>query len=283
MKLSQLKINCTTQLQGMYDKEEIHSFFYLLCDSFLNYRRFDVSMNHDRLLSKPTMARFDSALARLQAREPIQYILGCTEFYGLPFQVNKHTLIPRPETEELVDWILSHFQNQDAVLDILDIGTGSGCIAVALAKNLPRASISALDISHKAIALAKENAINNKVSVSFSDQDILDTKSLEKKYDVIVSNPPYVRQQEKKAMHTNVLAYEPSNALFVSNEDPLLFYRKIAQLAKVSLKANGWLYFEINEYLSLEMESLLDEIGFMNIEIKNDFRAVPRMIKCQKL
>lgn len=283
MKLSQLKINCTTQLQGMYDREEIHSFFYLLCDSFLNYRRFDVSMNHDRLLSKPTMARFDSALARLQAREPIQYILGCTEFYGLPFQVNKYTLIPRPETEELVDWILSHFQNQDAVLDILDIGTGSGCIAVALAKNLPRASISALDISHKAIALAKENAINNQVSVSFSDQDILDTKSLEKKYDVIVSNPPYVRQQEKKAMHTNVLAYEPSNALFVSNEDPLLFYRKIAQLAKVSLKANGWLYFEINEYLSLEMESLLDEIGFMNIEIKNDFRAVPRMIKCQKL
>ena len=283
MKLSQLKINCTTQLQGIYDKEEIHSFFYLLCDSFLNYRRFDVSMNHDRLLSKPTMARFDSALARLQAREPIQYILGCTEFYGLPFQVNKYTLIPRPETEELVDWILSHFQNQDAVLDILDIGTGSGCIAVALAKNLPRASISALDISHKAIALAKENAINNQVSVSFSDQDILDTKSLEKKYDVIVSNPPYVRQQEKKAMHTNVLAYEPSNALFVSNEDPLLFYRKIAQLAKVSLKANGWLYFEINEYLSLEMESLLDEIGFMNIEIKNDFRAVPRMIKCQKL
>ena len=283
MKLSQLKINCTTQLQGMYDKEEIHSFFYLLCDSFLNYRRFDVSMNHDRLLSRPTMARFDSALARLQAREPIQYILGCTEFYGLPFQVNKYTLIPRPETEELVDWILSHFQNQDAVLDILDIGTGSGCIAVALAKNLPRASISALDISHKAIALAKENAINNQVSVSFSDQDILDTKSLEKNYDVIVSNPPYVRQQEKKAMHTNVLAYEPSNALFVSNEDPLLFYRKIAQLAKVSLKANGWLYFEINEYLSLEMESLLDEIGFMNIEIKNDFRAVPRMIKCQKL
>ena len=283
MKLSQLKINCTTQLQGMYDKEEIHSFFYLLCDSFLNYRRFDVSMNHDRLLSKPTMARFDSALARLQAREPIQYILGCTEFYGLPFQVNKHTLIPRPETEELVDWILSHFQNQDTVLDILDIGTGSGCIAVALAKNLPRAGISALDISHKAIALAKENASNNQVSVTFSDQNILDTKSLEKKYDVIVSNPPYVRQQEKKAMHTNVLAYEPSNALFVSNEDPLLFYRKIAQLAIVSLKANGWLYFEINEYLSLEVESLLDEIGFMNIEIKNDFRAVPRMIKCQKL
>ena len=283
MKLSQLKINCTTQLQGMYDREEIHSFFYLLCDSFLNYRRFDVSMNHDRLLSKPTIARFDSVLARLQAQEPIQYILGCTEFYGLPFQVNKHTLIPRPETEELVYWILSHVQNQGAVLDILDIGTGSGCIAVALAKILPRASISALDISLKAIALAKENAINNNVSVSFSDQDILDTKSLEKKYDVIVSNPPYVRQQEKKAMHTNVLAYEPSNALFVPNGDPLLFYRKIAQLAMVSLQTKGWLYFEINEYLSKEMDVLLKEIGFANIEIKKDFRAVPRMIKCQKL
>lgn len=283
MKLSQLKINYTTQLQGMYDREEIHSFFYLLCDSFLNYRRFDVSMNHDRLLSKPTMARFDSALARLQAQEPIQYILGCTEFYGLPFQVNKHTLIPRPETEELVEWILYHVQNQGVVLDILDIGTGSGCIAVALAKSLPRASISALDISHKAIALAKENAINNNVSVSFSDQDILDTKSLEKKYDVIVSNPPYVRQQEKKAMHTNVLAYEPSNAFFVPNGDPLLFYRKIAQLAMVSLQTKGWLYFEINEYLSKEMDVLLKEIGFANIEIKKDFRAVPRMIKCQKL
>lgn len=283
MKLSQLKINYTTQLQGMYDREEIHSFFYLLCDSFLNYRRFDVSMNHDRLLSKPTIARFDSALARLQAQEPIQYILGCTEFYGLPFQVNKHTLIPRPETEELVDWILYNVQNQGVVLDILDIGTGSGCIAVALAKSLPRASISALDISHKAIALAKENAINNNVSVSFSDQDILDTKSLEKKYDVIVSNPPYVRQQERKAMHTNVLAYEPSNALFVSNENPLLFYRKIAQLAMVSLQTKGWLYFEINEYLSKEMDVLLKEIGFANIEIKKDFRALPRMIKCQKL
>ena len=283
MKLSQLKINFTTQLQGVYDREEIHSFFYILCDFFLQYSRFEVSMALDTVVSAKNITAFEMALLRLKKQQPIQYIVGHTEFYGLIFKVNKHTLIPRPETEQLVDWIISNHKHQGSGLEILDIGTGSGCIAVALAKNFSKASISGLDISEKALEVAQENAIKNQVLVSFCQKDILQTIALEKKYDVVVSNPPYVRQLEKKAMSANVLDNEPGGALFVPNEDPLLFYRKIAQLALVSLQEKGWLYFEINEYLSNEMDALLNEIGFVNIEIKKDFRAVPRMIKCQKL
>ena len=283
MKLSQLKINFTTVLQGVYDKEEVHCFFYILCDFFLQYSRFEVSMALDTIVSAKNITAFDMALLRLKKQEPIQYILGTTEFYGLTFKVNEHTLIPRPETEELVDWVLSNLHDQDRVLDILDIGTGSGCIAISLAKNIPTARVSGLDISEKTLEVAQENAVKNQVLVSFCKKDILETTALKNKYDVMVSNPPYVRQLEKKAMNANVLDYEPGVALFVPNEDPLLFYRKIAQLAMVSLQTRGWLYFEINEYLSKEMDVLLKEIGFANIEIKKDFREVPRMIKCQKL
>ena len=283
MKLSQLKINFTTVLQGVYDKEEVHCFFYILCDFFLQYSRFEVSMALDTTVSAKNITAFDMALLRLKKQEPIQYILGCTAFYGLTFKVNEHTLIPRPETEELVDWVLSNLHDQDSILDILDIGTGSGCIAISLAKNIPTARVSGLDISEKALEVAQENAVKNQVLVSFCKKDILETTALKNRYDVMVSNPPYVRQLEKKAMNANVLDYEPGLALFVPNEDPLLFYRKIAQLAMVSLQTRGWLYFEINEYLSKEMDVLLKEIGFANIEIKKDFREVPRMIKCQKL
>ena len=283
MKLSQLKINFTTVLQGVYDKEEVHCFFYILCDFFLQYSRFEVSMALDTIVSAKNITAFDMALLRLKKQEPIQYILGCTAFYGLTFKVNEHTLIPRPETEELVDWVLSNLHDQDRVLDILDIGTGSGCIAISLAKNIPTARVSGIDISEKTLEVAQENAVKNQVLVSFCEKDILETTALKNKYGVIVSNPPYVRQLEKKAMNANVLDYEPGLALFVPNEDPLLFYRKIAQLAMVSLQTRGWLYFEINEYLSKEMDVLLKEIGFANIEIKKDFREVPRMIKCQKL
>ena len=283
MKLSQLKINFTTVLQGVYDKEEVHCFFYILCDFFLQYSRFEVSMALDTIVSAKNITVFEKALLRLKKQEPIQYILGTTEFYGLTFKVNKNTLIPRPETEELVDWVLSNLHDKDRVLEILDIGTGSGCIAISIAKNIPTARVSGLDISEKTLEVAQGNAVKNQVLVSFFKKDILETTAFKDKYDVMVSNPPYVRQLEKKAMKANVLDYEPGLALFVPNEDPLLFYRKIAQLAMVSLQTRGWLYFEINEYLSKEMDVLLKDIGFANIEIKKDFREVPRMIKCQKL
>lgn len=283
MKLSQLKINFTTALQGVYDKEEVHCFFFMLCDFFLHYSRFEVSISQDTVVSETNIARFERVLLRLKAQEPIQYILGHTAFYGLTFKVNKNTLIPRPETEELVDWVLSNLHDKDRMLEILDIGTGSGCIAISLAKNIPTARVSGIDISEKTLEVAQGNAVKNQVLVSFLKKDILETTALKNKYDVMVSNPPYVRQLEKKAMKANVLDYEPGFALFVPNEDPLLFYRKIAQLAMVSLQTRGWLYFEINEYLSKEMDVLLKDIGFANIEIKKDFREVPRMIKCQKL
>ena len=210
--------------------------------------------------------------------EPIQYILGETEFYGLPFKVTPATLIPRPETEELVDWIIANCNKNPKTL--LDIGTGSGCIAIALAKNLPAVKVSAMDISEEALKVASENAIYNKVTVNFSKKDILGTSTLPQKYDVIISNPPYVRNSEKEMMQKNVLDFEPASALFVEDDNPLLFYSKIAKLAKNYLNPNGFLFFEINEYLSKEVIQLLERESFSEIELKQDFFGKDRMIKC---
>lgn len=283
MTLQELKIDFSNQLEGVHAPEEITSFFYILCDFYLKYSRFQVSLNAMDTISETQSRNFKVAIERLKTHEPIQYILGETEFFGLRFRVSQHTLIPRPETEELVAWIISDIDNRDANCSILDIGTGSGCVAVTLANHFKNASIIGMDISEEAIQIAIANAATLHVSVSFIAQDILKTEKLSERYDVIVSNPPYVRELEKEAMKSNVLDYEPEMALFVSNEDPLLFYRKIAQLAWEDLKERGWLYFEINEYLGVEMTALLSKIGFKKIALKNDFRGVPRMIKCQKI
>lgn len=227
--------------------------------------------------------KFQKAILRLKIHEPIQYIIGETEFYGLPFKVNKHTLIPRPETEELVEWIYSEFSNQQSTINnqqFLDIGTGSGCIAISLAKYLPNSKVSALDISEEALKIARENAETNKVEVDFFQKDILAAETLPKKYDVIISNPPYVRELEKKQMQQNVLKHEPESALYVGNEDPLLFYRTISHLAKKHLNPEGKLFFEINEYLADELTALLEDEGFKNIQVKKDIFGKDRMIKC---
>ena len=227
--------------------------------------------------------KFQKAIFRLKIHEPIQYIIGETEFYGLPFKVNKHTLIPRPETEELVEWIYIEFSNQQSTINnqqFLDIGTGTGCIAISLAKNLPNAKVSALDISEEALKIAQQNAEMNKVKIDFFQTDILAAETLPKKYDVIISNPPYVRELEKKQMQQNVLKHEPESALYVSNEDPLLFYRAISHLAKKHLNPEGKLFFEINEYLADELTALLEGEGFKNIQVKKDIFGKDRMIKC---
>ncbi|MFT4673692.1 MAG: release factor glutamine methyltransferase [Patiriisocius sp.] len=283
MKLHQLKINFTRALKDVHDQEEIASFFYILCDFFLKYSRFQTSINKDVTISEAHVVSFEMVTRRLKAQEPIQYILGETEFYGLPIKLTKHTLIPRPETEELVDWVLSNEHFQKAACRILDIGTGSGCIAIALAKSLPVATVFAIDISEEALEVATANALQNEVLVAFHKKDILEVVNLKETYDVVISNPPYVRELEKTAMSSNVLDYEPATALFVTNKDPLVFYRKIAKLAMQSLSPGGWLYFEINEYLAQEMAILLEQLGFVNIEMKKDFREVPRMIKCKKI
>jgi release factor glutamine methyltransferase len=280
VKISDLKSNFKKTLSELYPSEEIQSFFNILSEKYLNLSRIEIALNRDRRLTETEAEKFQKAILRLQNHEPIQYIIGETEFYGLPFKVNKHTLIPRPETEELVEWILSGFPPSGA-RGILDIGTGTGCIAISLAKNLPNAKISALDISEEALKIAEANAKLNKVEVNFFQTDILAAETLPKKYDVIVSNPPYVRELEKKQMQQNVLKYEPHSALYVKDEDPLLFYRAISRLAKNHLNPGGKLFFEINEYLAYEMTELLKAEGFKNIEIKKDIYGKDRMLKCK--
>ncbi|HPE83303.1 MAG TPA: peptide chain release factor N(5)-glutamine methyltransferase [Aequorivita sp.] len=280
MILKELRTSFKIALSGLYPSEEIQSFFNILSEKYLNLSRIEIALNPERVISEEVSEKYQKALLRLKNYEPVQYIIGETEFYGLPFKVNKHTLIPRPETEELVEWIIvtSEFRIQDSGL--LDIGTGSGCIAISLAKNLPDSKISALDISDGALKIARKNAEMNKVEVDFFQTDILNTKTLPKKYDVIVSNPPYVRELEKKQMQQNVLNYEPDSALYVKNDDPLLFYRVISQLAKKHLQPNGKLFFEINEYLADELTELLKSEDFKNIEVKKDIFGKNRMIKC---
>jgi release factor glutamine methyltransferase len=285
MKISELKSNFKTTLSGLYPSEEIQSFFNILSEEYLNLSRIEVALHPEKTISTEDAEKFQEALLQLKNYEPIQYIIGETEFYGLPFKVNKHTLIPRPETEELVEWILSKqklITHNSQLITILDIGTGTGCIAISLAKNLPNSKISALDISEEALKIAQQNAELNNVNVEFFQADILKTKTLPQQYDVIVSNPPYVREQEKKQMQQNVLNHEPNSALYVSNNDPLLFYRKISQLARNHLNPNGKVFFEINEYLSEEMFALLKSGGFQNIEIRKDIFGKYRMIKCSQ-
>ena len=214
--------------------------------------------------------------------EPIQYITGSTEFYGLELQVNRATLIPRPETEELVAWILAETPKDKLSSRILDIGTGSGCIAIALAKHLPLAKVEAVDISLPALETAQANAPGNEVSVDFFQQDILQANTLEEKYDIIVSNPPYVRDLEKAEIKNNVLQYEPHSALFVGDETPLVFYKKIAQLAMQHLKPEGMLFFEINEYLGEETVVLVKEIGFTAVEMRKDIFGKDRMLRVMR-
>ena len=283
MKLKELQSFFTESLSELYPSEEIQSFFSILSEAYLQLTRVELTLEAEKKISSKEIKKFKKALEGLKKQEPIQYIVGNTEFYGLPFTVNTNTLIPRPETEELVGWIISDSVSEKRNdYTILDIGTGSGCIAISLAKNLPNATVSALDFSYEALQTAEENAKQNKVGVQFFQQDILKTGTLPQQYDVIVSNPPYVRELEKLQMQSNVLDYEPASALFVSNADPLLFYRTIARLSLRYLKPNGKLYFEINEYLSEELISSLQEEGYPSVELKKDFRGKDRMLQCKK-
>ena len=289
MKLKTYKTEFYEQLFPLFPEIEVESFFYLLTESYLEKTRIQLALEPDFELNSTQLQQFEKALQRLLQQEPIQYILGDTEFFGYPFQVNQHTLIPRPETEELVAWIIEDVKNKNqensqhkplnSNITILDIGTGSGCIPISLAKELPQAKVSSIDVSEEALQVARRNSTLNKVAVNFIQQDILKAECLPEKYDVIVSNPPYVRELEKEQMHQNVLDFEPELALFVENDDPLIFYRKIAKLAKNALTENGKLYFEINEYLPEEMVSLLEEIGYQDIELKKDIFGKFRMCK----
>lgn len=283
MRIKQYRTQFIKELSSFYDAYEAESFFYLILEDKHKLRQIDLALNHELTFSEEDFVVWDSLLAELKKEVPIQYLLGKTHFYGLEFEVNENVLIPRPETEELVEWIINEHSKMDRTkkIKILDIGTGSGCIAISLAKNIPNAEVYAIDVSKKAIETAKKNAANNKVELNFILQDILETEALKCNFDIIVSNPPYVRNLEKEEIKKNVLDYEPHLALFVEDNDALVFYRKIAELAQENLLENGQLYFEINQYLGEETKDLLEKMNFKNIELRRDIYDNDRMISCK--
>lgn len=281
MLIQEFKRHFFSELSVLYPETEIQSFFTILIEFKLHLSRIQLALEHNFELDNDDFEFLKNAILKLKNQIPIQYIVGETAFYGLLFKVDKNVLIPRPETEELVEWIIQNHKNSDS-LKILDVGTGSGCIAISLAKNLPNAKVSAIDISEEALNVAKNNAIMNQVKVDFILADILKIETLAANFDIIVSNPPYVRELEKSQMQQNVLSNEPHIALFVEDENPLLFYDKIAELAKKHLTENGFLYFEINQYLGVETVDLLKSKGFKNIELKKDIYGVDRMVKCER-
>lgn len=266
-----------SELSALYNQNEVESFVSLLLYKIGKIDRVQRLISDNIAFTHEQMILLNDAISRLKKYEPIQYILGKTEFYGLTIKTDRRALIPRPETEELVDWILHEYPKAQTVLDIC---TGSGCIAIGLAKQLSTAKVDAIDISCSAIDLAKENANINKAPIDFYQADILSTDSLSQKYDIIVSNPPYITISEKTDMMPNVLDYEPDLALFVDNENPIVFYKKIADLATTYLKEGGMLFFEINRKFGNEIVSLLACKGFRDIVLKKDISGNDRFIKC---
>ncbi|MGB0896392.1 MAG: peptide chain release factor N(5)-glutamine methyltransferase [Flavobacteriaceae bacterium] len=281
MNLNQLKILFREKLSSVFELSEIDAFFYRLVEYKLQLSKIDVVLKPDFELKSDDELYFKNALVDLQQEKPIQYIIGSTDFFGLNFKVTKATLIPRPETEELVDWILKDNSNKNK-LTVLDVGTGSGCIPISLAKHMKQASVVSMDVSEEALEVATFNAKTHGVDVAFINDDILTYANTTAKYDVIVSNPPYVRHLEKQEIKKNVLAYEPHLALFVEDNDPLIFYKKITEFAVDNLTDNGVLYFEINQYLGQKTVDLVKSYGFSSVELRKDLSGNDRMLKASK-
>ncbi|MDR2684445.1 MAG: peptide chain release factor N(5)-glutamine methyltransferase [Prevotellaceae bacterium] len=267
-----------SELLEIYSKEETESIISLIFNKLAGISSTEFLLSENKELPEKIIQKIESAVERLKLNEPIQYVLGQTEFYGLPFITDRRALIPRPETEELVEWILQSSPNASS---ILDIGTGSGCIAVTLAHKLKKCRVSAFDISLDALNLAHENADLNFVFVHFYHCNILKMNNFDEKFDVIVSNPPYVLNSQKTEMNPNVLDYEPALALFVPDNNALLFYEHIINFAKKQLSPNGILFFEINHFFGNQIVKLLTINKFKNIELKKDISGKNRMIRAE--
>ena len=266
-------------LATTYTDGEIKALTRIIAMELLGVSQMAYFLKDNITLTAEQEALLDNAIERLKKQEPIQYILGYSDFCGLRFKVTPATLIPRPETSELVEWIANEAIGNES---ILDIGTGSGCIAVSLAHKLPQSKVTAWDISHEAIAVATENSKANGCSVTFEHVDILAYQPTGEQFDIIVSNPPYIKENEKEAMHANVLDWEPHTALFVPDSDPLLFYRTIADKGLTVLKPGGRLYFEINRAHGKETMEMLAALGYTGIELRKDFAENDRMIRAVK-
>ncbi len=276
--VKRLIYNFNQELNAFYPQEEIRNFVWIILEHLLGFSRTDLTLKSDYILGEEDQLFCTEALLKLKQQVPIQHITGYTEFYGFKFNVNNEVLIPRTETEELVQWIIR--ENSLLVPSILDIGTGSGCIPITLKKHIPQAIVSAWDISPQALAVAKSNGHINNVEINFKLQDALKPNiTQESKYDIIVSNPPYIRKLEKELMQDNVLKHEPHVALFVDDNDPLLFYRAISKLAIRALNTKGTLYFEINEALGKQTCDLMRQVGFKEVELRKDIFGKDRMVK----
>lgn len=268
------------ELDHIYSQGEISAIIQLILESKLKISIIESLSYKLTNLSDSELNILNEILEKLKTKEPIQYILGETHFYNLDFIVNKNVLIPRPETEELIEWIIN--DNKEQTITILDIGTGSGCIAISLAKHIPSVEVHAWDISPKALEVSKINAQKNNAKVNFALKDILTTESEDQMYDVIVSNPPYITESEKSLMHQTVLDFEPHQALFVPDASPLIFYERIADFALKSLKKGGHIYYEINQSNGKDTKEMLHIKGFTNIELRTDLAGNDRMIKATK-
>lgn len=267
-----------SELKELYPLNEINSFINLIFEKFLNYSRSKLHIVQDQTLSEDIYNAILAVTEELKLQKPIQYILKEAHFYDLKFTVSTDVLIPRQETEELVDWIIKENSNQK--IKILDIGTGSGCIAISLAKNLHKATVFASDVSSKALDMAIENSKSNNIALNFLQFDILNPESWPNEtFDIIVSNPPYVTEKEKNLMQKNVLDFEPELALFVSDNSPLIFYDKIIDFGKKHLNPNGKIYFEINEAFGKETALLFQENNYKDISLKKDLNGKDRMLR----
>ncbi len=267
------------QLQGIYDASEAAAITGWLAEAVTNTRKTDRQLRQEQELTVIQKEQWDAAVARLLQNEPLQYVLNEAWFYGLKFYVDKNVLIPRPETEELVDWIIEN-HSQSGALQILDIGTGSGCIPISLKKTLPQASVQAIDISAAALAVATQNALTLHADIDFAVLDFLDTGSTKALpvFDIIVSNPPYIPQLHARDMDANVLRYEPATALFVPDNDPIIFYKAIALFGKEHLNSNGSIYLELYDVYHTEVNDFYKEQGYQTV-ILQDMQGKQRMLK----
>lgn len=273
-----------SELAGLYETGEIESFIAYCFEEYLGMNRASITLNKESTVSESELLKFSFAIKYLKQQQPIQYIIGKADFYGLKLAVNQHVLISRPETEELVQLIIKDCSiSEEKKVTILDIGTGSGCIAIALKKHIPFCEMHALDVSKEALEVAKKNAQLNSVSIHFHELNVLaipENNSISStKFDIIVSNPPYITLSEKGAMHKNVTDYEPHLALFVEDYEPLLFYTHICELALNALNKGGKLYFEINQQYGEQTKELLEQKGFTNVELIKDLNNNYRIVK----
>jgi len=287
MKLSSNKIKdiirCySKELESLYEKREINNLLYHILDEYSGISRTDIALNPNQTINESELLKVHFAVKDLKNFKPIQHIFGKTIFFGLDFIVNPNVLIPRPETEELVNRIIEDSKNSKEEIDILDIGTGSACIAVCLKKLIPFSKVFAIDVFTETLKTAEINAENNNVNIEFLCNDILDKQLWNNfpQFDIIVSNPPYIRETEKKLMKKNVLDYEKKEFLFVPDSNPLIFYEAISDFALMHLKNNGTLYFEINESLGAKTAKILEAKGFIKILLIKDINGKDRMIKC---